>query len=86
VFGLIHGFGFASALGALDVAGWQMAMALLGFNLGIEAGQAVLALAVAPMLMLVRHFLRRTGFVAGSISALAGAMAVFWIVERTLLI
>lgn len=83
VFGLIHGFGFASALGALEVSGWQMAIALLGFNLGIEAGQAILALAVAPLLFLVREPARRFQIMPLGVSVLAGAMAVFWIAERT---
>ena len=85
-FGLIHGFGFASALGALDVSGWQMAVALLGFNLGIEAGQAVLALAVAPALFLVRKPARRLHVLPTGVSILAGMMAVWWIVERTVLV
>ena len=81
-FGLVHGFGFASALGALDVAGWQMAVALLGFNFGIEAGQALLALAVAPLLFLVRGPAMRLRLMPLGLSALAGAMAIYWIVER----
>jgi hypothetical protein len=81
-FGLIHGFGFASALGALEVSGWQMAVALLGFNLGIEAGQAMLALAVAPALYVVREPARRLHVLPTGVSVLAGLMAVFWIVQR----
>jgi hypothetical protein len=86
VFGLIHGFGFAGALGALDVSGWQMATALLGFNLGIEAGQAALALAAAPLLYLVRQPARRFHLMPLGVSMLAGAMAIYWIIERTLLV
>ena len=83
VFGLIHGFGFASALGALEVTGWQMGVALLGFNLGIEAGQAVLALAVAPLLFLVRKPAKRFHLMPLGLSVVAGAMAIFWVAERT---
>lgn len=82
-FGLIHGFGFASALGALDLSGWQMAGALLGFNIGIETGQAVLALAVCPILFLIRKPAQRYRVMPLGVSVLAGAMAVFWIAERT---
>lgn len=85
IFGLIHGFGFASALGTLDISGWDMAVALLGFNLGIEAGQVVLALIAAPLLFLVREPARRLHAMPLGVSVLAGAMAVFWIVERTIL-
>jgi len=86
MFGLIHGFGFASALGALDLSGWQMGGALLGFNLGIEAGQAALALAVCPLLFLLRKPARRYHIMPLGVSALAGLMAMFWIAQRTGLI
>lgn len=83
IFGLIHGFGFASALGALELSGWSMGVALLGFNLGIEAGQAVLALAVAPLLFAIRVPAKRYWIMPLGISAIAGVMAIFWVAERT---
>jgi len=43
-FGLIHGLGFASALGPLALHGWSLIAALAGFNLGIELVQLTLAL------------------------------------------
>jgi len=43
-FGLIHGLGFASALGPLALRGWSLVAALAGFNLGIELVQLTLAL------------------------------------------
>jgi len=43
-FGLIHGLGFASALGPLAVHGWSLVFALVGFNTGIELVQLTLAL------------------------------------------
>jgi len=43
-FGLIHGLGFASALGPLALRGWALIAALAGFNLGIELVQLTLAL------------------------------------------
>ena len=38
-FGLLHGFGFAGALGDIGLPQGAITLALLGFNLGIEAGQ-----------------------------------------------
>src|SRR5690606_18780961 len=38
-FGLVHGFGFANALGELGLPKGRELAALLGFNLGVEAGQ-----------------------------------------------
>jgi hypothetical protein len=46
--GLVHGFGFAGALGELAVPWEQLIPALVSFNLGVEAGQlAVLSLSHA---------------------------------------
>lgn len=39
LFGLIHGLGFASALSDIGLPAQQEAVALLAFNLGVEAGQ-----------------------------------------------
>lgn len=43
-FGLIHGLGFASALGPLALRGWSLVAALVGFNSGVELVQLGLAL------------------------------------------
>jgi hydrogenase/urease accessory protein HupE len=52
-FGLLHGFGFAGALGEIEVPRSDVPWALLSFNLGVEIGQlawmAVLALAVSKL-------------------------------------
>jgi hydrogenase/urease accessory protein HupE len=39
VFGLLHGFGFASALGEIGLPRGELATGLLFFNLGVETGQ-----------------------------------------------
>lgn len=43
VFGLIHGVGFAGALGSVGLEGASLVAALVGFNAGIETGQLLLA-------------------------------------------
>lgn len=52
-FGIIHGFGFASALGVLQLSGTGLAVTLLGFNLGIEIAQIAVVLAILPILYLI---------------------------------
>jgi hypothetical protein len=81
VFGLVHGFGFASALGPLDLPRFRLAGALLAFNLGVEAGQvAVIALALPGLLWVERHrWEPRFVQVASIVLALAG---LAWFVER----
>jgi hypothetical protein len=81
-FGLIHGLGFASALGPLDLPPLDLAVALLGFNLGIEAGQVAIAL---PFLA-AAYPLRTLGLYARGLlpvgSAGALILACFWFVDR----
>jgi hypothetical protein len=81
-FGLIHGFGFAGALQEVALSRAQIPAALVGFNLGVEAGQlAVLAL-VLPLLAQLRRIewfpVRGVRF-ASSLIALAGLV---WFVQR----
>lgn len=73
-FGLIHGFGFAAALGGLPLDGSALLLALLGFNLGVEAAQLAAVAVVLPALMVLRA--PRTLRVAGSLGAIlvAGAL------------
>ena len=46
-FGLLHGFGFAGVLGEIGIPEGTRVSALLGFNLGVEAGQLTFVLPVA---------------------------------------
>ncbi len=57
IFGLVHGAGFAGYLQSLFVA--DVARPLLGFNLGIEAGQIVVLLAAAVAFRAVDVLLKR---------------------------
>lgn len=54
-FGLFHGFGFAGLLGDLGLTQSRQFVSLLGFNLGIEIGQAVIILLIFPALFLARR-------------------------------
>jgi hypothetical protein len=57
-FGLIHGFGFATALGDLGLVHGALAVTLVGFNLGVEIGQ----LAIVAIFLPIAFALRRTWF------------------------
>jgi hypothetical protein len=77
-FGLLHGLGFAGSLswsGDLDLA------ALATFNVGIELGQALIVLAVFPVLLLVRRLRWSPGIHAAG-AACAGGFGLLWFVER----
>ena len=74
-FGIIHGCGFAAALGSLDLDGWGFVAALIGFNLGIEAAQIGLVLVVMPLL----YYLGAGRWVLWLGSAVAGLAGLWWI-------
>ncbi len=84
LFGLVHGFGFASALGPLDLPARNLAGALLAFNLGVEAGQAAVIAVTLPALVWARHRQWEPRFVQVTSLALA-AVGLVWLLERLLL-
>ncbi|MCZ6487087.1 MAG: HupE/UreJ family protein [Gammaproteobacteria bacterium] len=81
-FGLIHGFGFASVLQDLGLETNQLALSLLGFNLGVELGQLAIVAAFIPLAYLIRDsaFYRWGLLRAGSV--MAAAVATVWLIER----
>jgi hypothetical protein len=56
VFGLFHGFGFASVLGEKGLSGDFMILSLLGFNVGVEIGQVLIICLAFPILFLLRPY------------------------------
>ncbi|MCY7316281.1 MAG: HupE/UreJ family protein [Rubrivivax sp.] len=81
-FGLIHGFGFASVLADLGLPQGALALALVGFNVGVELGQlAIVALFLPLAYALRRTTLYRTGLRVGG-SLVIAALAMAWFIER----
>lgn len=54
LFGLMHGFGFSSVLQEIGLPRDNLVLALLNFNLGVEAGQLVAVAMVVPLLIRLR--------------------------------
>jgi hypothetical protein len=82
-FGLIHGFGFAGALGELGLASKDIPLALLFFNLGVEAGQVVFIAVLATALWLINRFAQSWTKPLELTSAYAlGGVSVYWFSER----
>ena len=78
-FGLVHGFGFATALGDLGAGEAALAVSLAGFNVGVELGQLAVVAALLPLL-----FWPAVGVRAHREFALSGArdaLAVVWVVS-----
>jgi hypothetical protein len=79
--GLLHGFGFSSVLLDLGLPAGTLVPALLGFNLGVELGQAAIVAAFLPLAFLVRRTVAyRVVLYAGSAAIVA--IALRWSVER----
>ena len=85
-FGLIHGFGFASVLVDLGLPREALALALVGFNLGVEVGQLAIVALFLPLAFALRRtaFYRRTVMLGGSL--LIAALAGVWLVERVFVV
>ena len=84
VFGLIHGFGFASVLADLGLPQDSLALALVGFNVGVELGQVAIVAAFLPLAYAVRAswFYRRVVLAGGS--AVIALLAAVWFGERAM--
>lgn len=83
-FGLIHGLGFASALGPLSLPPLATAAALLSFNLGVEAAQLVVAVVVLPAGFLLRDMPLYPRRLLPGASGVAAVLALGWFAERAL--
>jgi hydrogenase/urease accessory protein HupE len=85
VFGLIHGFGFASVLRELGVGqgGQGLAMPLLSFNLGVEVGQITIVAVVLPVVWRLRKNDRFVERGVPILSAIVAAAGCWWFLQRT---
>ncbi|MBK9264755.1 MAG: HupE/UreJ family protein [Polyangiaceae bacterium] len=81
-FGLIHGFGFAGALGEISVPRADVPKALVAFNLGVEAGQLAALAVVLPLVLAAR---KREWFEKRGVRFLSWAIAglgIVWFLTR----
>jgi len=80
-FGLVHGFGFASALQELIVGKSNLLVSVVSFNLGVETGQLIIFFIMLPILHLLKKQFEARIITAGT------SIAVFligfaWLIER----
>ena len=86
-FGLLHGFGFASALSQVGLPQTAIPVALLFFNVGVEIGQLLFIAFVFAAIALARQALRRFAMPQPAwswrVSPYAiGSVAAFWAIQR----
>ncbi len=83
LFGLLHGFGFAGALAQIGLPQGDIVPALFAFNVGVEAGQLSIILAVLALLELVRRTAMPALQPAIRLSAYAiGITGAYWLIDR----
>jgi hydrogenase/urease accessory protein HupE len=82
-FGLLHGFGFASALTSAGLPRAELPLALLSFNIGVEIGQMSF---VALVLLLEQSFrileIRWPRFAETVPGYTVGSLGAFWTIQR----
>ena len=84
VFGLVHGLGFANVLTDLALPKSALAVSLVSFNLGVEAGQLALVAAFLPLAYGFRHSWLYPRVILGAGSLGIAATASVWLIERSL--
>ncbi|MCW5515231.1 HupE/UreJ family protein [Muriicola sp. Z0-33] len=83
VFGLFHGFGFATVLSELGFNGEFLTLSLLGFNIGVEIGQVAIIALIFPMLYFIRNLKLYPIFLT-VLSVLLIFISLYWFIERSL--
>jgi hydrogenase/urease accessory protein HupE len=81
-FGLIHGFGFAGALGEIRLPAPEVPAALVSFNLGVEVGQVAVLAIVLPLILAARKKKWFEDRGVKAVSAVIVLMGIFWFVTR----
>jgi hydrogenase/urease accessory protein HupE len=82
--GLLHGLGFAASLDAMGLDGRHRIASLIGFNVGVEAGQGVFLVSVLALGFVAKKLLPRFELpeVARVLSVAAACVGSVWLVDR----
>lgn len=83
LFGLVHGMGFAGALGQIGLPQNAYLLSLILFNIGIEFGQ--LTIILTTYFLILKWFVNKPGYrkiIVVPISVLIAVIAGFWTIQR----
>jgi hydrogenase/urease accessory protein HupE len=80
-FGLVHGFGFASALQELIVGKSNLILSVVSFNFGVETGQLMIFFILLPVLHLLKQTMQFRKVTAG-VSVAIFFFGFTWLIER----
>ena len=81
-FGLVHGLGFATALGPMSLPPFALGLALISFNLGLEAAQVTIAAVVLPFGYLLRFTNLYPRRILPAVSGVVALVAAAWFTDR----
>jgi hypothetical protein len=81
-FGLVHGLGFAGALGDLQFRSVDMKKVLSLFTIGVEVGQGVVVFLLLPVLFYLRKFRAYRQVVMPALSWAAVLVSSYWVGSR----
>jgi hydrogenase/urease accessory protein HupE len=82
-FGLLHGFGFASAMSAAGLPPADVPLALVFFNLGVELGQLAFVALVLLLIRVLRALVASWPRPVELLPAYAvGSFGAFWMIQR----
>ena len=86
-FGLLHGFGFASALSEIGLPQSEIPAALLAFNLGVEVGQVVFVLTLLSSFWLIKKILGMQSVMClikseKPMAFVVGTITMYWTIDR----
>jgi hypothetical protein len=83
LFGLVHGFGFAGNLSSIGLMQDRFIPALVGFNLGVEAGQILIILSFLVLMYLFKRLINfRVDLLRMYGASSLACLGVYWFVER----
>ena len=84
VFGLLHGFGFASVLIDLKLPASSLVLSLFGFNVGVELGQLLIVVLLVPLAYASRFSWSYSAVALKAGSVVIAAVSFGWLLERSL--
>jgi hydrogenase/urease accessory protein HupE len=85
IFGLLHGFGFSSALSSIGLPQDSVVLSLFAFNIGIEIGQLLFILLLSVCFYLLQKYVNNyISLIKKIISYFIGSISSYWLIERIL--
>jgi len=83
-FGLLHGLGFASVLADIGLPAESRLAALLMFNVGVELGQLLFVASMLALYHVLKRMLPMNWIKPILPSYVIGALAAYWVIDRTI--